>query len=467
MSSPLSALSIILSSGISTIESTYAKHGISVPSMDEPFQPGPLDNDEALSKTISHVIAAASQLIALVKPAPLIVTEGSLSFYLSASLQVAVEANIPEILREAGPQGLHVKDIGYKSGVDPHKIGRILRYLATNYIFKEVSPDVFANNRSSSMLDTGKSVAAIKADPIRKYDNTSGVSALVAHCTDEGIRPAAYLSKHLLDPQTTGSPEPLDCPFSRAFGRVSAWEFYEKPENEYRLRRFGASMHGVNTNISLDLILKGFDWKSLDQDALVVDVGGGIGSSTLRLLNAYPHLRYVVQDRPKVIPDAVKFLGNQIPEALKSGRVELKAHDFFEPQPIQNASVFFVRFVIHNWADAYAKKILRHLRDSAQPFTKLIISDILVSYAAPSNHLFSDIPGAEVPPAPYPLLPNLGAVSNRTMNTDLQMMTLLNAQERTVGQFIDLVDGTGWKLESVGRNAQNSLAMLVFNPITI
>ena len=32
----------------------------------------------------------------------------------------------------------------------------ILRLLATNYIFIEVSPDVFANNRLSTVLDTGK-----------------------------------------------------------------------------------------------------------------------------------------------------------------------------------------------------------------------------------------------------------------------------------------------------------------------
>jgi hypothetical protein len=35
---------------------------------------------------------------------------------------------------------------------------RILRLLATNHIFTEVSPDVFANNRLSSVLDTGKPV---------------------------------------------------------------------------------------------------------------------------------------------------------------------------------------------------------------------------------------------------------------------------------------------------------------------
>ena len=35
---------------------------------------------------------------------------------------------------------------------------RNLRLLATNHIFIEVSPDVFATNRLSSVLDTGKPV---------------------------------------------------------------------------------------------------------------------------------------------------------------------------------------------------------------------------------------------------------------------------------------------------------------------
>jgi hypothetical protein len=40
---------------------------------------------------------------------------------------------------------------------------RILRLLATNHIFTEVSPDVFANNRLSSTLDTGKLVEELLA----------------------------------------------------------------------------------------------------------------------------------------------------------------------------------------------------------------------------------------------------------------------------------------------------------------
>ena len=79
MASPLSALSNILSSGIATIESTYAEHGVTFPDPDEPFKPGSLDHDRKLVETIDHVIAAASQLIALIKPAQRTIVESSLS----------------------------------------------------------------------------------------------------------------------------------------------------------------------------------------------------------------------------------------------------------------------------------------------------------------------------------------------------------------------------------------------------
>lgn len=43
-------------------------------------------------------------------------------------------------------------------------IARVLRYLASSHIFEEVSPDVFANNLLSSLLDTGKPADAIQDD---------------------------------------------------------------------------------------------------------------------------------------------------------------------------------------------------------------------------------------------------------------------------------------------------------------
>ena len=44
----------------------------------------------------------------------------------------------------------------------------------------------------------------------------------------------------------------------------------------------------------------------MKQNAVVVDVGGGIGSLSMTLAQNHAHLRFIVQDREKVLEDAVK-----------------------------------------------------------------------------------------------------------------------------------------------------------------
>lgn len=57
-----------------------------------------------------------------------------------------------------------------------------MRLLATEHIFTEVAPDVFANNRISSVLDTGKSVAEVQAlKPEDKYPGSNCAGALISH----------------------------------------------------------------------------------------------------------------------------------------------------------------------------------------------------------------------------------------------------------------------------------------------
>jgi hypothetical protein len=74
---------------------------------------------------------------------------------------------------------------------------RVLRLLASNYIFTEVSPDVFVNNRLSSVLDTGKSIEELLArlvlslliysnelrfvSPESKHTGTLGITSIMEH----------------------------------------------------------------------------------------------------------------------------------------------------------------------------------------------------------------------------------------------------------------------------------------------
>lgn len=79
---------------------------------------------------------------------------------------------------------------------------------------------------------------------------------------------------------------------------------------------------------------------------------------------------------------------------------------------------------MHDWADPYAKKILKNLRESATPDTKLVTVDCIVPYSCPAT-ITEEIPGAALPAAPPPLLPSLGEASSLAYQLDLQVRAAL------------------------------------------
>lgn len=181
----------------------------------------------------------------------------------------------------------------------------------------------------------------------------------------------------------------------------------------------------------------GFDWNALPEGSLVVDVGGGVGSQTLTLAKKFPHLNFVIQDTEATRPNAIKvclpfpallayfqpvwqYWEARYPDAIASGRVQYQPHSFFDPQPISSPAVFFLRQVLHDWSDAHSVSILRQLRDSAGPDTKLIIAENIMEYACEESSLTNL--GVNVSSAtkthPAPLLPNSGAASMYTYYID-------------------------------------------------
>ena len=104
MSSPLAALAGIISQSVQTLESAYSKKGLSFPSLDEPFKPGPLDDDPDVGNTTRLIVAAACQIIATVRPPLETIMLHAPAMYMSASLGVVDEANIADVLKDAGSQ---------------------------------------------------------------------------------------------------------------------------------------------------------------------------------------------------------------------------------------------------------------------------------------------------------------------------------------------------------------------------
>ncbi|KAF8510927.1 O-methyltransferase [Hysterangium stoloniferum] len=466
MISTLRALSDLISAAVDQIEQRCILESIEFPSLDGLFT---LDSEKTrrepdIAKAISVIVAAASQLVVTVREPSVTMINTACGFHVSAALQTVLVTSVVECLRPHGTSGLHIHQIAKATQMDENKLGRLLRLLCSYHIFREVTPDVFSNNRLSSFLDTGKDFEEVYRQDSR-HDGTGGSAALIEHFTDEVFKGSAHMADNLLDQATSHSDLPTLTALNRAFASdVDPFAWFEQPNNQYRLRRFGAAMRTAASVNPSGVILQGFPWAELPKKSVVVDVGGGEGALTLTLYNAYPDLRYVVQDRSSVIPGSIKYWENKAPLGLTSQQVRLQVHDFTTPQPIKDASVFLLCKILHDWSDRLAIPILRHLRNAATPETKLVVVDHIIPYACLDTSPNQTIPGAMVPAAPYPLLANMGQASARAYLTDIQMLVAFNAQERTLGHFVELFRKSGWSLVRVYGSHSFGMKQLVALP---
>lgn len=125
-------------------------------------------------------------------------------------------------------------------------------------------------------------------------------------------------------------------------------------------------------DISPSYLISGFDWASLG-NGLIVDVGGSLGAVSIAIAEAFPSLRFIVQDRPDVIQESSS---QRLPDTVKD-RVEFMAHDFTRPQTV-TGDVYLYRHIFHNWPDAYVVEILRQLVSAMKLGARVLINETLL-----------------------------------------------------------------------------------------
>ena len=103
-----------------------------------------------------------------------------------------------------------------------------------------------------------------------------------------------------------------------------------------------------------------------------------------------------------------------------SGRVTFQKHDFFELQPIQDASAYFIRQCLHNQTDEDAIKVLRALvpaLEKCKPKTPLLINETIL-----------------------PERGDCGTVEEHDLRQmDMLMLVVLGAKQRTEREFRELI----------------------------
>ena len=85
------------------------------------------------------------------------------------------------------------------------------------------------------------------------------------------------------------------------------------------------------------------------------------------LADEFPNLHVVVQDLPGTIA--------RVDTIAKHSRVAFQAQDFFEANQAKDADLFLFRWVLHDWPDALAVKILRALIPALKPGSRIVVND--------------------------------------------------------------------------------------------
>ncbi|KAI3600732.1 S-adenosyl-L-methionine-dependent methyl transferase [Moniliophthora roreri] len=411
----LTSLVSLITLSVQEVLAVYASTGQGIPSLDS-VEPGPFDGPventpDRLVRAVKTIEAACTQLICTVSNPSGVVYNKANTQHEPACLLLVTDARIADFLVDK-PEGMHVKQLAEASGFnDSDKLGRAMRLLATRHVFREVKPDVYANNRLSVKLISKKPMAD-----------------LVALITEEGLLASARLNETY-----TTEPRMLhETAFQRATG-YGLFDWYKLPENRKRQERFQRAMMAWGDVYGKGFLSKAYPWKQYPSGYTISDIAGGTGHVTMDLLKKNPHFKVILQDQQEVIQQAKEFWAKEYPQAIAESKVEFVPFNFFKDKAIEGCDMYYVSTnePNHDWSDADCLTILRNVRNAMKPGARLIIHEIVIRSAARSDSAHQD----EDEIAPEPLLPNWGAWAARTYEADIAMMKLFNARERTLEEF--------------------------------
>lgn len=167
-------------------------------------------------------------------------------------------------------------------------------------------------------------------------------------------------------PQST---DPSHSGFAFAHGNQSLYEYLES--DKQAAKNFFIGINAVNRSSGFELfhITQNLPKRVLQPGCKWVDVGGGDGYVMTELARNNDSIHCIVQD----LPDAIGSRATSPNE--QGGRVTFMAYDFFTPQLVIDADVYFMRQILHNFNDDNCIRILKVAAAGMKPSARLIIND--------------------------------------------------------------------------------------------
>jgi DNA-binding Lrp family transcriptional regulator len=250
------------------------------------------------------------------------------------ALRVAADLGVADELA-GGPRP--IAELAQRTGSSEDALHRFLRALASEGVFTEAEPGVFANTEDSELLRRDADWKAF------------------AHFFGGAWNAALLEAPHAV---RTGEDT-----FARVFG-AGWWEWLTARPEETRL--FDRAMQG-GAERRVEALAR-LPWS----DETVVDVGGGNGTLLIELLRRHESLRGIVFDLPEVAREAEE----RVAAAGLADRLDVVGGSMFDGVPAGDAYVLAV--VLHDWDDDAAAKILTRVRAAAPAHARVLIADAVI-----------------------------------------------------------------------------------------
>ena len=302
-------------------------------------------------------------------------------FWTSRAVYIAAKLGIADLL-QSGPKT--VAELAEATGTHAPSLYRIMRALTSAGVFKRENDDRFALTPLSETLVTNA------PGSVRPF--------IISELGQEHY-PAWG---NLMHSVKTG-----DIAFDNFFG-MDIWKYFAQNPEDAAV--FNDSMSGM-TAAANDAILSVYDFSQFNT---VIDIGGGHGGLITSILQKNPQTKGVLFDAPRVIEGARA----KIESAGLTDRCETVGGDFFQAVPA-GGDAYVMKWIIHDWEDEKAIRILKNCRQHMQPNSRLIIVDCVV----PEN----DEP-------------------DFSKTFDLNMMVMTGGKERTAAEFRELLAAAGFEL---------------------
>ncbi|KAG2417765.1 hypothetical protein HFD88_008984 [Aspergillus terreus] len=205
--------------------------------------------------------------------------------------------------------------------------------------------------------------------------------------------------------------------------------FDDLAQNKARMGEFARYMRSVRSSetVALKHLVSGVDWESIPAGGMLVDVGGSTGGAAIALAQAYPHIRFTIQDLPENVETGEKAAAASLPADIAS-RLTFQAHDFTLPQPVRAADAYLLRMILHDWPDEQAVKILRNIVTAMEETkSRLFIMDTVLPK-----------------PGSVPV-----SVERIARARDLTMIQSFNSKERELDEWKELITAADPRLQLI------------------